>query len=137
VAFERNLEDALAKVLGATVAEQDNQNDKGGKKQTTPAQDLTRALADADAALRASERALRDGNFTAYGKAQDDLQDAINRAIDAQRRIARSDTGNEVEPLPEASPTPEESPAPDAPLDAGTPAPEPTAAPAADTQPAA
>ena len=92
------------------------------KKQTTPAQDLTRALADADAALRASERALRDGNFTAYGKAQDDLQDAINRAIDAQRasrvptRATRSSPCRRPHPRLRIS-------GPDAPLDAGTPAP--------------
>jgi uncharacterized membrane protein (UPF0182 family) len=125
VAFERNLEDALAQVLGATVQTQQDEGEQGDKKQRSPQQNLTRALADADAALRAAERALRDGDFTAYGKAQGELEDAINRAIEAQRQIARDGGDTQVEPLPEPSPEAEE------PLDAGTPAPEATVAPAA------
>jgi hypothetical protein len=134
VAFETTLEEALAKVLGAAASESDGEQDKGDKgKQTTPEQRLTRALADADAALKAAEEALQNGDFAAYGKAQEELEDAINRAIEAQRQLARSD--GTVEPLPEESPTPQASPSPeaplegeppatDAPLDVGTPAPE-------------
>ena len=128
VAFDANLSDALAKVLGATVDKQQNNGGNDNKQKSTPEQQLTKALADADAALKRAEEALRDGDFTAYGKAQDDLQDAINRAIEAQRQLARAGGDTQVEPLPEVSPTPEASPPPDAPLDAGTP--EPTAAPA-------
>jgi len=124
VAFERNLQDALAKVLGASVPDQQNQG-KGKTKQTTPERRLTKALADAEAALQASEQALQEGDFTAYGKAQDDLRDAINRAIEAQRQIAQSTP--DVQPLPETSPTPQASPSPSEPLDVGTPAPEATA----------
>ena len=69
------------------------------------------------------------GDFAAYGEAQDDLRDAVDRAIEAQRQIAR--TTDEVEPLPETSPAPEESPSAEAPLDAGTPAPDAVPAPEA------
>ena len=119
VAFERNLTDALAKVLGASVPEQQG---KGKTKQTTPEQRLTKALADAEAALQASEQALQKGDFAAYGQAQDDLSDAINRAIEAQRQIAQ--TSPQVEPLPETSPAQQASPSPSESLDVGTPAPD-------------
>ena len=131
VAFESNLGDALAKVLGASVSEEQDQGKGDKSKQTTPEQRLTKALADADAALQAAEEALQKGDFAAYGKAQDELQDAIDRAIEAQRQIAKTDAT--VEPLPEASPSP--SPSPSAPLDAGTPVPAPTDAPAEVAQP--
>lgn len=134
VAFERNLSDALAKVLGASVAD-DQTQDKDKDKQTTAEQRLTRALADADAALKAAEEALQEGDFAAYGEAQNDLEDAIDRAIEAQRQIAR--TTEEVEPLPEESPSPEASASPEAPLDAGTPAPEAVPAPEVSVAPAA
>jgi len=110
VAFEENLSDALAKVLGLSVPDDsDTKNDdKKGQDKTTPEQRLTKALADADAALQAANEALRNGDFTAYGQAQSELEDAINRAIAAQRQLAQSDAN--VEPLPE--PTPEASPSP-------------------------
>ncbi len=119
VAFEANLSDALAKVLGASVSGSDGKD--GGKKdttKTTPEQRLTKALADADAALKAADEALRSGDFEAYGKAQTELKDAIDRAIAAQRQLAASGSDSQVEPLPEptpsleASPTPESSAAP-------------------------
>jgi len=123
VAFERNLSDALAEVLGASVAQPDEPK-KGKNQQTTPEQRLRKALADADAAMKAAEEALRDGNFAAYGKAQEELRDAIDRAIEAQRQLAGSNP--DVEPLPEDSPVPEDSPAPEespSPQDTGSVAP--------------
>ena len=110
VAFEANLSDALAKVLGLSVSNADDTKDNGKKDQTktTPEERLTKALADADAALKAANEALRNGDFTAYGEAQAELEDAINRAIEAQRQLATTDAN--VEPLPE--PTVEASPSP-------------------------
>ncbi len=70
--------------------------------------------------MKSAEEALQEGDFTAYGEAQDDLRDAVDRAIEAQRQIARATDA--VEPLPETTPSPEASP--EAPLDAGTPAPD-------------
>ncbi|MCU0294558.1 MAG: UPF0182 family protein, partial [Candidatus Nanopelagicales bacterium] len=64
VAFERNLSDALAVVLGTAVEEEQDQG-KGDKSQSTPEQRLSKALADADAALKAAEEALQEGDFTA------------------------------------------------------------------------
>lgn len=114
VAFEANLSDALAKVLGTEVSGSDSKGgDKKDTAKTTPEQRLTKALADADAALKAADEALRSGDFEAYGKAQSELEDAINRAIAAQRQLAASDAA--VEPLPEPTPSPslEASPAPE------------------------
>ncbi len=112
VAFEPNLSDALAKVLGLSVADDNTSkgDDKKNAEKTTPEQRLTKALADADAALAAANEALRNGDFTAYGQAQAELEDAINRAIAAQRELARTDA--DVEPLPEPTPSAEASPAP-------------------------
>jgi uncharacterized membrane protein (UPF0182 family) len=135
VAFEANLSDALAQVLGTSVSSGDE--DKGdGKKdaeKTTPEERLTRALADADAALAAANEALRNGDFTAYGKAQAELEDAIERAIQAQRQLAQAGGAQApVEPLPEPAPSPslEVSPAPE---ETAAPVPAPTAAAAAAT----
>lgn len=112
VAFEGTLEEALAKVLGAQIADnQKKQQDQNASKKS-PEQRLTRALADAETALQAAEKALQEGDFTAYGKAQADLEDAINRAIDAQRQIAKSDSSAKIEPLPEPTPTPTTTPEP-------------------------
>ena len=89
VAFERNLEDALAKVLGATVAEQDNQNDKGGKEadDACSGSDASPGRCRRCAAGLRARPARRKLHGLRQG-AEDDLRDAINRAIDAQRRIA-------------------------------------------------
>nr|MCU0298176.1 UPF0182 family protein [Candidatus Nanopelagicales bacterium] len=111
VAFERNLSDALAVVLGTAVEEEQDQG-KGDKSQSTPEQRLSKALADADAALKAAEEALQEGDFTAYGKAQEELEDAISRAIEAQRALAK--TSEDVEPLPEDTPSPDDSASPEA-----------------------
>jgi hypothetical protein len=43
------------------------------------------ALANAKAALADAQAALRRGDFTAYGKAQDRLEAAIAAAISAQK----------------------------------------------------
>ncbi|HQR78848.1 MAG TPA: UPF0182 family protein, partial [Actinomycetota bacterium] len=114
VAFEHTLSDALAKVLGAQTQPPGQQDGKPHKE--TPQQRLAKALADADAAMKAADEALRGGDFAAYGKAQKDLEDAIQRAIDAQREIAGGKQ-TDAEPLPEPSATAQEPappPSPDA-----------------------
>ncbi|MGW0859456.1 UPF0182 family membrane protein [Streptomyces sp. NPDC002690] len=45
---------------------------------------LKAAIADAQEAYDAGEKALQEQDWTAYGKAQDDLQDALKRAAEAQ-----------------------------------------------------
>jgi uncharacterized protein len=49
---------------------------------TAPAGDLASAVAEADAAYRAGEEALRRGDFAAYGEAQRRLRAAIDRAAE-------------------------------------------------------
>ncbi|MFY9263758.1 MAG: UPF0182 family protein [Arcanobacterium sp.] len=53
----------------------------------TPAADLAEALDDAAQAIKDSEAALAEGDWAAYGAAQDALTDAIERAIAAQERL--------------------------------------------------
>ncbi|HEX5968993.1 MAG TPA: UPF0182 family protein [Intrasporangium sp.] len=50
---------------------------------TPDAAALRQALADADAAFRAGEEALRKGDFAAYGQAQERLKEALARAASA------------------------------------------------------
>ncbi|MDC5698799.1 UPF0182 family protein [Intrasporangium calvum] len=50
---------------------------------TPDADALRQALADADAAFRAGEEALRNGDFAAYGEAQERLKEALSRAAAA------------------------------------------------------
>ena len=45
------------------------------------------AVADAQAAYEAGQAALAKSDFAAYGVAQKDLEDALNRAAAAEKRI--------------------------------------------------
>ena len=68
--------------------------------------DLTKALQDAQKAIAAGRAALADGDFTAYGKAQQDLSDAINRAVAAQNRLGQTTSTATAAPSGTASPSP-------------------------------
>jgi hypothetical protein len=127
------LPEALAAVFqgtGGTGGDTGTGEEPEGGGQTENAQaDLTRALADAQAAYEAGQDALAEGDFAAYGVAQRQLKSALDRAAAAQRRIigdAVSDGSAEApaEATPGAEPPAEEAPA------AETPAPE-ASAPAA------
>ncbi|MGY5764934.1 UPF0182 family membrane protein [Brachybacterium sp. DNPG3] len=48
---------------------------------------LDQALADADTAIAAADEALANGDWDAYGDAQDQLADALNRAIAANQEL--------------------------------------------------
>jgi uncharacterized membrane protein (UPF0182 family) len=48
---------------------------------------LDQALADMDTAVTDSETAMAEGNWTAYGEAQDRLADALNRAVQANQEL--------------------------------------------------
>ncbi|MFB7513911.1 UPF0182 family protein [Streptomyces sp. NPDC056144] len=88
--FEDNLTAALNAVFGV----------EGPTKPTTPPKDgttpppatsndaaLKSAIADAQKAYDAGEAALQKGDWTAYGKAQEDLQDALQRAAEAGAKL--------------------------------------------------
>ena len=70
-----------------------------------------KAIADAQAAYQKGEEALAAGDFAAYGKAQDELKAALDRAAAAQRRI----TGDTAQAAPADGATSGEPPATDAP----------------------
>jgi uncharacterized protein len=64
--------------------------------------DLAAALKDAQSAVVAGNTALKAGDFTAYGQAQQKLQDAIARAVTAQNRLGTAASS----PATSASPRP-------------------------------
>lgn len=107
VAFEDNLETALKKVFtGQSTIPVDP-----GNPQTpgaTPAQDLAKAILDANKAYNDGVTALAAGDFAAYGEAQKRLSEALQRATAAGSQIS----GESLAVTPSASPvtTPEPSP---------------------------
>jgi uncharacterized membrane protein (UPF0182 family) len=52
-----------------------------------PEAELADALADMQSAVEAGRRALANGDFTAYGQAQRQLEDALARAVAAERAL--------------------------------------------------
>jgi uncharacterized membrane protein (UPF0182 family) len=89
IGFDNTLKGALDQVFGGnsgTVLNNTSQSNSGGSTTTpTPSSSLKSALASAQSALADSQAALRRGDFTAYGKAQDRLKAAIAAAISAQK----------------------------------------------------
>jgi hypothetical protein len=75
---------------------------------TTPTEDLAKAILDANKAYTDGVAALALGDFTAYGKAQDRLSEALQRATAAGSKI--SGQSLEVTPTPSATPVPSPSP---------------------------
>ncbi|GLX35454.1 UPF0182 protein [Streptomyces roseochromogenus] len=101
-AFEDTLEKALNVVFGAeapttpTTPTPPTTTPPGEGTVTPPtAQDPTvkAALDDAQKAVEAAEKARQSGDWTAYGKAQDDIKAALKRAIDAEAKLTAPKTG--------------------------------------------
>ncbi|MFJ1863283.1 UPF0182 family protein [Streptomyces sp. NPDC088097] len=91
-AFEDTLEKALNVVFGAEAPTIPTTPEKPpGEGTTTPptAQDPTvkAALDDAKKAIDAAEKARQGGDWTAFGKAQDDIKAALQRAIEAEAKL--------------------------------------------------
>jgi uncharacterized membrane protein (UPF0182 family) len=110
VAFEDDLETALAKVFTGQTVLPDTPTEPGAPAApvTTPTQDLSKAILDANKAYSDGVAALAIGDFAAYGKAQDRLKEALQRATNAGSRI--SGESLEVTPTPAATPVPTPSP---------------------------
>ena len=53
----------------------------------TPQERLDQALADMDQAVQDAEAAMAEGDWTAYGEAQDRIADALNRAVAANQEL--------------------------------------------------
>ena len=80
---------------------------------------LRAALEDASRAMQESQKALRAGDFTAYGEAQRRLSAAVERALDAEEAVRRAAKDGEaaqdsaaVSPSPSPSASPTSSPSP-------------------------
>lgn len=96
IGFARTLQESLDQTFGgdseATVAGVEGEAvspDEQDQDDTDDAleQRLSRALSQAHQALLAGQAALSDGNWTAYGKAQQDLENALGRAMKLQDQI--------------------------------------------------
>ena len=87
IGFDNTLKGALDQVFGGnsgTSLNDTSQSNSGGSTPTI-SNTLKSALDNAKAALADAQAALRRGDFTEYGKAQDRLEAAIAAAIAAQR----------------------------------------------------
>ncbi|MEU9001715.1 UPF0182 family protein [Streptomyces sp. NPDC059982] len=101
-AFEDTLEKALNVVFGAEAPTTPTTptpptTTPPGEGTTTPptSQDPTvkAALDDAQKAVEAAEKARQSGDWTAFGKAQDDIKAALKRALDAEAKPASPKPG--------------------------------------------
>ena len=72
---------------------------------------LAQALADAQQAITDGQAALAKGDFAAYGEAQDALQRALARAIDAESKLDGTSSAGTATPQPTATPSAAASPA--------------------------
>ncbi|MFF4784357.1 UPF0182 family protein [Streptomyces griseorubiginosus] len=116
-AFEDTLDQALNKVFGADASTTPPPEDDGGTKPPPTSSNPTvqQALNDAQKAFDAGQEALKKGDWEAYGRAQDDLQDALKRAEDAQAAANKSGGSSakpSSSPKPTGSPKPSGSPSP-------------------------
>ncbi len=118
-AFEDTLDQALNKIFGT-----DSTTSPPADAGTTPPPTssnptVQQALTDAQKAFNEGQDALKKGDWTAYGQAQKDLQDALKRAEDAQAKADKSATGggggsknNDKGSSPSSGPSPSGSSSP-------------------------
>jgi hypothetical protein len=118
--LRNTLQDALIAVFSGQSTDTggtdtgDTGGDDSGQPTDDAAADLDKAIADAQAAYQKGEDALAAGDFAAYGRAQDELKAALDRAAAAQRRLTGTTS---TEPPADAEAT-EEPPATDTPSEA-------------------
>ncbi|MFJ7070055.1 UPF0182 family protein [Streptomyces sp. NPDC101115] len=116
--FEDNLTAALNAVFGVKGAEPPATQPPGTKPPTQPTTNdaaLKQAIADAQKAFDDGEAALQKQDWAAYGKAQEALQDALQRAADAGAKLQTSPGGTGgAKPTPQASANPSATPSPSA-----------------------
>jgi len=89
IGFGNTLQDALNQVFGGSSGAIVNSSTgvvSGGTTATVGSSTLKQALADAQSALTAANQALKNGDFAAYGQAQNQLKAAIAAAIAAQAK---------------------------------------------------
>jgi uncharacterized membrane protein (UPF0182 family) len=123
VAFEDTLQASLDKVFsgesgvdtgpatgGGTGSTGGGTGGSGGGTANNP--DLAKALQDAQQAIKDSAAALAEQDFTAYGKAQAALRDAITRAVKAEQAAESAKPSPSASPSAAASASPSVSPSP-------------------------
>ena len=83
VGFADTLDEALDQVFGGDsgASAGDNNGDAAG----TMSADLKKALDDAAQAMKDSDAAMKKGDWSAYGDAQKQLQEALNKAIELEQ----------------------------------------------------
>ncbi|MDQ0599060.1 uncharacterized membrane protein (UPF0182 family) [Streptomyces canus] len=110
-AFEDTLDEALNKVFGAdgetTTPPEDDGGDTTKPPPTSDNPTVQEALNDAQKAFEDGQAALKKGDWEAYGLAQKDLEEALQRAEDAQ---SKEDKTGGSSPSPSGSPSPSSSP---------------------------
>ncbi|MEU0966707.1 UPF0182 family protein [Streptomyces sp. NPDC005917] len=108
-AFENTLNEALDKVFGSNGSGTGSSDSGTTTPPTSGNPTVQQALNDAQKAFEAGQEALKKGDWTAYGKAQGELQDALNRAEEAQSKAGK--TGGGTSPSGSPSPGTSSSPA--------------------------
>ncbi|MGW4725073.1 UPF0182 family membrane protein [Streptomyces sp. NPDC004291] len=93
--FEDNLTKALNAVFGVEAPTQPTPEQPGTTPPPPTSNDaaLKQAIADAQKAYDAGEAALQKGDWTAYGKAQEDLQAALQKAAEAGAKLKSPGAG--------------------------------------------
>ncbi|MET9084653.1 UPF0182 family protein [Streptomyces sp. NPDC004237] len=113
-AFENTLDEALNKVFGTEGSDTGSSDTGTTTPPTSSNPTVQEALNDAQKAFDAGQEALKKGDWTAYGKAQDELRDALKRAEDAQSKADKTSGGGTKasgSPSPSSSPGGSASPA--------------------------
>ncbi|MGW0467098.1 UPF0182 family membrane protein [Streptomyces sp. NPDC003027] len=119
--FENNLTEALNKVFGVEGVTPPQPEQPGTTPPTTPTTNdeaLKKAIADAQKAYNDGEAALAKQDWAAYGKAQDALQQALQRAAEAGAKLKSEQKPADQKP---ADQKPADKPAGDAPKPGTTP----------------
>ncbi|MFJ1553698.1 UPF0182 family membrane protein [Streptomyces mirabilis] len=118
-AFEDTLDQALNKIFGTDSTTSPPADTGTTPPPTSSNPTVQQALTDAQKAFNEGQDALKKGDWTAYGQAQKDLQDALKRAEDAQAKADKSATGggggsksNDKGSGPSSSPSPSGSSSP-------------------------
>jgi uncharacterized membrane protein (UPF0182 family) len=114
IAIAETLEKALDQVFEGDSGAETEEPEKPGTGTNTPGTgqntnaQLADAIADAQKAYADGQAALAKGNFAEYGKQQDKLEAALNRAANLQNKKAGGGggAGTVPTPTPVASPTP-------------------------------
>ena len=89
--------DSAAKVAGGDQSADKNKGggDQQNQAESEPSKQLASALQDANQAIQDGQNALKNNDWAAYGESQKRLNDALTKAIDAQKKLdAQSGSGS-------------------------------------------